>query len=169
MHGVQLNSNQPPSGFLLISKIKVQKPAEVPLADEAAPVAPVAGPAYQPFDYRKFFDFSFFGGLANSFGGGNPQGFQHTQTQQLNAKPQDHLISYSVQKQFAPVHYTPVEKPQHKQPQETLETVEAAIPSEAQHVGIQKTVYFSPFVKHHHFRRHHPKRVHLLKTVEIQQ
>lgn len=152
-----------------------QKPSEV--ADEA-PIPQAAAPLQhnqpqQPFDYRKFFDFSFFGNMASAFGG-SPHGFQGVQQQQqVQSKPQDHLISYTVQKQFAPVKYAPVEEPQKPQPATQPQEQTAVEAGGEVTTGFHKTVYISPFApivakKHFHRRLHHPRRVHVVKTIEIQ-
>lgn len=132
-----------------------------------APVEPAAAPTpgYQDFDYTKFFDFSFFGNLANQFGG-NPQGFQVQK--QAQQQPQDGLISYTVQKQFAPVKYTPQEQPQSIQPavagQLLAGNVDATGDGQA---GFEKTVFIAPFAKRHFLHRNHPKRVQVVKTFGI--
>lgn len=156
-----------------LSDAPVSAPVDVPVHQQQQP--PV--PAYQPFDYRKFFDFSFFANAGSMFGG-NPNAFGGPQPSQQQVQPaaQNNLISYTVQKQFAPVQYTPVE-------QDTQVTVEHQPPPPAQvapetsavtstHTGFHKTVFVSPFAplvaKHHFLRRIHPKRVHVVKTVQIQ-
>lgn len=153
------------SHILRYIKLKVAKPAvqETPIAAAEAPVhnqhpAAAPAPAYQPFDYRKFFDFSFFGNLGSQFGG-NPQGFQ------LPAKKEDRLVSYTVQKEFA--HRAPQEQAVPAVQLTETQGVDTAAPA----AGIEKTVYIAPFTKHHYLRRHHPhhhKRVQVVKTYEIQ-
>lgn len=136
------------------------KPVGVPEPELAAPAA------VQPFDYRKFFDFSFFGNLASQFGG-NPHGFQPAAPLQ---PAQNGLISYTVQKQFAPAKHTPVVVEQHQQPQSPV----PAVATDDAFGGVEKTVYtsaYAPIVYKKHFVRrhhHHPKHLHVVKTVQIQ-
>lgn len=147
-----------------------EKPAvalDSPAVETQPPVADPQ-PGYQPFDYRKFFDFSFFGNLASQFGG-SPQGFQAVQKV---PHKQDRLISYTVQKQFAPVQAVQI-VPHPTKPQSDLEQVPEIAPAGDFHQGIEKTVYISPFVKRHHLRGHHlhphhHKRIQVVKTFEIQ-
>lgn len=105
--------------------------------------------------------------MASQFGG-SPQAFQAVQKV---PKQQDHLISYTVQKQFAPVQAVQT-IPQPQKPQEAADQVPEVASAGDFQQGFEKTVFISPFVKRHHLRSHHlhphhQKRLQLVKTFEI--
>lgn len=61
---------------------------------------PVHPFAFQPFDFRKFLDFSFITDVASKFGAGAPFGFERTASVQHPHFQKQPLVSYSVQKTF---------------------------------------------------------------------
>lgn len=121
-----------------------QQPQQVYVQQE-----PQQAVSYQPFDYRKFLDFSFFANTAAAFGGA-PSGYVQQQPQQQ---------TLTIQKQIlVPAASQTVIEPQQQIVQQQVVPNTGAF--------IQKSYIASPLIVSKHWRRHHhPKRIYVEKII----